>query len=140
MILYHSYPFTRLARRVKKFFERNIVIEVEEVYGYSALEDKPFIDDEIDAIKSMDKYIIVNDYIQTELGLPKDKCCVSYGVININQKIDKFDDEKTHVVYADTIERKKRGALTAVEASEFLPENYRMHVAGFGKKEIIAEL
>lgn len=133
IVLYHSVEYTKIMANLKKFIRRNVIIEVEEVYGYSAVEDKPWVNAEIEAIKKMDYFILVNDGMKKTLALPEYKCVVSYGVGFIPERTaDRFDDGKIHVIYAGTIEAKKRGAFTAVETAEFLPENYLLHIIGFG--------
>ena len=136
IVLYHSVDITNLIARLKRHFKRHVIIEVEEVYGYSALEDRDWVDKEIDSIKKMDAHICVNDGMLEELSLEPSKFVASYGVGNIPvRNVSRFADGKIHVVYAGTIEMKKRGALTAVESAEFLPDNYVLHILGFGKED-----
>ena len=42
-----------------------------------------------------------------------------------------FDKNKVHCVYAGTFDPRKGGA-TAVAAAEYLPDNYHIHILGFG--------
>ena len=138
IILYHSVAFTNILAKLKKIFNRKVIIEVEEIYGYSATEDKPWVDKEIDGIKKMDLFIFVNEGIPKKLEINKEKYVVSYGVCDIPENhSQRFDDGKIHIVYAGTIEQRKQGALTAVETSRFLPDNYFMHIIGFGSNENI---
>ena len=45
-----------------------------------------------------------------------------------------FNDGKIHIVYAGTFDPRKGGA-TAAAAAEWLPENYHVHILGFGSDE-----
>ena len=138
VILYHSTEYTKLMAQLKRFITRKVIIEVEEIYGYSAVADKPWVNEEIANIKKMDLHICVNEGIPQDLGLKEGNFVVSYGVgIIPKRRINRFDDGKTHVVYAGTIEMKKRGALTAIDAGQLLPENYVLHILGFGSNENI---
>lgn len=136
IVLYHSYEITRLVSKLKYFFKRRIIIEVEEVYGYSAVADRPWVNNEIAVINNMDYHICVNEGIPKDLGLQEGKYVVNYGVGNIPVRtVERFNDGKIHVVYAGTIEMKKLGALTAVESARYFPDNYVLHILGFGNKE-----
>lgn len=141
IILYHSVAYTKLLANLKRIFKRSVVIEVEEIYGYSATVDRPWVNKEIETIKAMENFIVVNAGIPVELGIAKEHYVVSYGVCDIPKcHVDRFKDGKIHVVYAGTIERRKLGALTAAEAARYLPENYIMHIIGFGAEENIQYL
>lgn len=107
LVLYHSVELTLLVAKLKRLVKRNVIIEVEEIYGYSAVTDRPWVEDEIDSIKKMDLHICVNDGIPQGLKLETGKFVVSLGVGNIpTRTIDRFNDGKIHVVYAGTIEMK----------------------------------
>lgn len=141
IILYHSVTYTKLLARLKHFFNRKVVCEVEEIYGYSAIEDKVWVNKEIEAIKKMDLFIFVNAGIPKLLGIDQSKYVVSYGVCNIPERQnERFDDGKIHVVYAGTVENRKLGAMTAVETAQYLSEEYVVHIIGFGKQDAINSL
>lgn len=141
LVLYHSVELTLLVAKLKRLVKRNVIIEVEEIYGYSAVTDRPWVEDEIDSIKKMDLHICVNDGIPQGLKLETGKFVVSLGVGNIpTRTIDRFNDGKIHVVYAGTIEMKKLGAMTAVESAKFLPDYYILHILGFEYEENMKKL
>lgn len=133
VVLYHSVAITNMVAKLKRLVQRKVILEVEEIYGYSALADRPWVNKEIESIKLMDYHICVNDGIPKNLHLEKDKFVVSFGVGHIPKRtVNRFDDGKIHVVYAGTIEMKKLGALSAVEAARFFPKDYILHILGFG--------
>lgn len=142
IVLYHSVALTNLLAKLRKFVKRHVILEVEEVYGYAAQgDDKTSLEVEFKTIPLMDEYILINDYLQEEFNLPKEKCVPCYGVVNIPERHEgRFDDGKIHVVYAGTIEGRKQGAFLAVETATHLPDNYITHILGFGKKEQIDAL
>lgn len=138
IVLYHSYAYTKLLAKLQKIVRRNIVIEVEEIYGYNAIKDMPWVDDEIAQIKKFNKFTCVNDGIPQVLGLKKDDYVVIYGAgIFPERTAQRFDDGKIHVVYSGTIEGKKMGAMSAVEAAKCFSSKYKLHISGFGKPENI---
>ena len=141
IVLYHSVAITNLVAKLKRVVKRKIIVEVEEVYGYSAVADRPWVDQEIHSIKQMDYYICVNDGIPRNLKLEDGKFVVSFGVGRIPMRTnDRFDDGKIHVVYAGTVEMKKLGAMTAVESARFFSGNYILHILGFGSGENMQKL
>lgn len=139
IILYHSVAYTKTLSFLKKFFNRKTVLEVEELYGFSAQgDDQKCLKTEFKSIKKMDYFILINDYMQSELGISADKYVSCYGVVSIpERKVNRKQDGKIHVVYAGTIEGRKMGAYTAAEVSQYLPSEYFVHILGFGKKENI---
>lgn len=141
IILYHSVAITNMVAKLKKLVKRKVVVEVEEVYGYSAVADRPWVNQEIKAIKQMDYHICVNDGIPQNLNLEDGKFVVNYGVGRIpHRTTERFNDGKIHVVYAGTIEMKKMGAITAVEAARYFPDKYLLHILGFGSDENMNKL
>ena len=141
VLIYHS-TYTMFISRFCPIRRRHIVLEVEEIYGHDALEDKPYLKKELAAIKRFEKFVMVNDYIALSLGIPQENCVVSYGVADPGyQKQERqFDRAHIHVLYAGTISERKSGAFAAVRCAEFLPEQYRIHIAGFGSENAIREL
>ena len=141
IILYHSVPYTKLMAQLKRYLSRKVICEVEEVYGYSAVEDKAWVADEIEAIKMMDRFIFVNAGIPKSLHITPEKYVISYGVCDVpKRKVGRLNDGKIHVVYAGTIENKKIGAFTAVETAQYLSEQYVVHIIGFGKQDVLKAL
>ena len=141
ILLYHSLEYTKFLSKIKSIAKRKVIIEVEEIYGYSAIEDKPWVNEEISAIKKMDYFITVNDGMIVSLDLPADKSVANYGVGIIPcRNVERINDGKIHVVYAGTIENKKRGAFMAAETARFLSNDYHLHIIGFGKEKDIDAL
>ena len=142
IVLYHSYTFTHFFNKLRKIKKVPIIIEVEEVYGFSATGHRPYLDAELQDIKLYDKAIFVNDYIPVELDFLNKSYVVSYGVVNLVPPLQKerFKDGKIHAMYAGTIEQRKLGAYSAVKAAEFLPDDYQVDVYGFGSKDSLNKL
>lgn len=136
IVLYHSYYYTKLLAKLQRFIKRDIVIEVEEIYGYTAVGDAPWVDDEIAQIKKFKKFTCVNDGIPQVLNLKPEDYVVVYGCgVFIDRTAARFDDGKIHVVYSGTIENRKQGAPTAVEAARCLSSDYMLHVSGYARDQ-----
>lgn len=138
VVFYHERYF-RHAIKILRFFKTcpKLVYQVEELYTYAGNHPQKMIDTEIESIKQVDAYILVNDLISSILQLDNSKpSCISYGpYVTHNVELDSKADARIHVVYAGIIDRIKRGAEMAVKACAYLPENYCVHIAGFGKEE-----
>lgn len=142
IILYHSYTFTRFFAFLRKLKKIPMVLEVEEVYGFSSKGRLPYLEKEISYIKSYDKAILVNDYLPKELDFLDKSYVVSQGVCVLEPHpiAKRFDDDKIHALYAGTLQPNKGGALSAVKAAEFLPDNFVVDIFGHGHKECIKQL
>lgn len=139
VILYHSVGFSTLLTRVNRLVNRNIILEVEEIYGYTAVGDEPkVLKKELRSISECKKYILINNHLARRFSIPETAYVPCYGVADgIKRTVPRIEDGRVHVVYAGTIEGRKQGAYTAAEAAEFLPDNYILHILGFGKEENI---
>lgn len=136
IVLYHSYYYTKILAKLQLFIKRDIIIEVEEIYGYTAVGDAIWVDDEIAQLKKFKKFTCVNDGIPQVLGLQPEEYVVVYGCgIFNNRTVDRFDDGKIHVVYSGTIENRKMGAPTAVESARCLSSDYVLHVSGYARNQ-----
>jgi len=139
IIVYHSLALmlpVKVARFIKKL---EVILEVEEIYT-EVWKDKRALIDEKKYINSADKYILVSDVLKETLT-PKPGV-VLYGAFNeikIKNK-DKYDEKTIKAVYAGAIEDVRGGALNTVRCAEFLPDDYRVHILGFGEDEAIARL
>jgi glycosyltransferase involved in cell wall biosynthesis len=117
-----------------------LILEVEEIYG-KIIPSKIFDRQENKIIEAADKYIFSTEMLKAKLNQNEKPYSVIYGTYQVEEdRSVKFDDKKIHVVYAGTFDPRKGGALAAAAAAEFLPENYHVHIIGFGSKEQIEKL
>jgi len=142
LIVYHTPIFSkpiRFAKRLKKF---NLILEVEEIYTYAFSRDIKKLKGEISLINSADKYILVNDLMCGLLKINPKESVVCYGPYNMNDNVDAqdFNDNKIHIVYAGSFSRTKGGVYLAIEAAQFLPNKYVIHILGFGNNNEIEEV
>lgn len=136
VLVYHSLGFfniVNIAHRLRKF---KLIMEVNEIYQDV---DKPKYkmnsSTEFKIFGEADAFLFSTELLNERLN-PKGKpFAVNYGTYQvIEQRVDRFDDGKIHVVYAGTFDPRKGGAATAVAAAAHLPENYHIHILGFGTK------
>lgn len=141
VIVYHSLGYFDVIKWAKKIRKFRLILEVEEIYSdvsqmssyWRALEFKMF--------DIADAFILSNDLLDEKINKKHKPYVVVYGVYQIEPKrVDKFDDGKIHVIYAGTFDPNKGGAQIAISAAEYLPENYHIHICGFGSEDIIQQI
>lgn len=83
-----------------------------------------------------DAFILSNDLLDGKINKYRKPSIVIYGTYKVEQKIvEKFNDGKIHAIYAGTFDANKGGAQIAIQAAEYLPENYHIHICGFGTEQ-----
>jgi hypothetical protein len=143
VIVYHSLWYADLVRWLKVLLRFELILEVEEIYTIAFKLPGSTLKKEKKIITRADKYIFCNDLMSTLLQIDKGKqWTVVYGQYTYLQGIRTklFTDGKMHVVYAGSIDRLRLAAHKAVSAAAFLPDNYVIHVLGFGSMDVIEEV
>ena len=134
VIVYHSLAYKYVifvAHKLRKF---RMILELEEIYQDVVACSKFIAYWERKVIASADGYILATEALSKQIpeGRP-------FIVINGTYKFEPprnvhFDDNKIHCVYAGTFDPTKGGAAAAAAAA-FLPQNYHVHILGFGTEE-----
>lgn len=141
LLVYHSLYYMRLIQVLKKVCRFRIVMEVEEIYGdvTGNLKEKKR---EISCFKCADAFIFSTENLDRLINTASKKSVVIYGAYESVEKSQerKFDDFQKHVVYAGTLDIRKGGAKYAVLAGKYLPENYHIHIIGFGSEQDLRQL
>jgi hypothetical protein len=139
VIVYHSpwlaYPVL-LAKKIRKF---ELILEVEEIYADVGSISKWFDKQEIRIIKLADKYILASDLLLTKVSSKKPHVILygAYPKVRFDDIV--INDGKVHVLYAGIIDTAKAGAFLAIEIARYLPENYMIHIIGFGEVELLID-
>lgn len=132
LLVYHSLSYMRVISIVKKIRKCKLILEAEEIYA-DVKKNKKLKDKELKYLKNADAYIFPTELLDQTINEKKRPVVIVHGTYRVEKQREKiFEDEKIHVVYAGTFDPRKGGALAAVSATEFLPENYHVHVIGFG--------
>jgi glycosyltransferase involved in cell wall biosynthesis len=135
IVVYHSRWLSLPIYLLKKFKpSTQLVLEVEEIYNdvhyskfWGHIEYKLF--------DLADKYIFPTELLNEKLNKNDKPYLVIYGTYQVEKKINsEFPDQKIHAVYAGTLDPRK-GCQIAATTAEFLPENYHIHIIGFGTKQ-----
>lgn len=140
IMAYHSIAYSRILKIAKRIKGFKLILEVEEIYqdvGSATLLERQ---SEYSIIKMSDAYIFSTELLKEKLNTFGKPDLIIYGTYNVEKKLsDKFDDGKIHVVYAGTFDPRKGGSAAAAAAA-FLPNNYIVHICGFGNEKDTADL
>lgn len=139
IVVYHSLANMKLVKYIKKNVTDKIVYEVEEIYGDVINDEKAKIK-ELKAFKNASSYIFSNDYLNTIINtkqLPYVTCYGTYEIPTLYK--ESFNDNLIHCLYAGTLAQNK-GALSAINVAKYLPNNYLIHILGFGSEKDIADI
>lgn len=139
VVVYHSLANMKLVKYIKKNVTDKIVYEVEEIYGDVINDEKAKIK-ELKAFKNASSYIFSNDYLNTIINtkqLPYVTCYGTYEIPTLYK--ESFNDNLIHCLYAGTLAQNK-GALNAINVAKYLPNNYLIHILGFGSEKDIADI
>ena len=139
VVLYHSTDDYELIELLKNSIHCHVILELEEIYA-DVSEQGNLRNSEEKTIALADAYILATEALSRQIpaGRP-------YIVINGTYKSEPprnvhFNNNKIHCVYAGTFDPTKGGAAAAAAAAAFLPQNYHVHILGFGTVEQIENL
>lgn len=134
VIVYHSLAYMKtigFAKKIKKF---RLILEVEEIYG-DVLKSEKTVKKELKYFKLADKYIFPTELLNKKINITKKPYVIIHGTYKCEEECyESFDDDKIHVVYSGTFDPRKGGG-SAAAAAGWLPENYHVHIIGFGNHE-----
>lgn len=139
IVVYHSLANMKLVKYIKKNITDKIVYEVEEIYGDVINDEKAKIK-ELKTFKNASSYIFSNDYLNSIINtkqLPYVTCYGTYEIPTLYKEA--FNDNLIHCLYAGTLAQNK-GALNAINVAKYLPNNYLIHILGFGSEKDIADI
>lgn len=146
VIVYHSLGYDATFIWLFRLKQVRIIGEIEEIYQDVHKQRKSLSINEYKFIDVCTKYIFPTSLMDEKLNKHKEKpSVVVHGIYNVESNVEpKFNDGKVHVVYGGTLDPNKGGAAAAAAAAAYLPQNYHVHICGFGDpkeiKEIIAEV
>ena len=132
IIVYHSSGYDSSFVRLKKIKRIKIIGEIEEIYQDVRNTSKRCSKNEYRFIDICDKYMFPTQLLDKKINTQHKPSIIIHGVYLVEPIVeDKFTDGKIHVVYGGTLDPVKGGGFAAA-AAEFLPENYHIHICGFG--------
>lgn len=141
ILVYHSLVLKWPIRIVKLLKRNKVIMEVEELYSAALQMNNNKIESEKKYLRNVaDGYILVNDIIGKKCMFSK-PATICYGDYKgITLKRNKFNDNKIHIVYAGVIDKEGTDAYVAVDTINYLPNNYHIHILGYGLSNNISKL
>ncbi|MBR4030728.1 MAG: glycosyltransferase [Clostridia bacterium] len=132
VVVYHSLALMSVVKKLKKEKKCHLIIEVEELYS-DVNEDQVLREKELEYLQIADKYIVITELLNKQVNGQNKPRIISHGTYRAVPKYSKkFNDGKIHIVYAGTFNPVKGGAFSAIEAAEYLDDNYVLHILGNG--------
>ena len=139
LIVYHSMAYADLVQEIKLKKNPLLIIEANEIYADVTGNEKTREAEE-KFLQSADAYILSTELLNEKINVHNRPYVVNYGTFDDTPElIVKTNDGKIHAVYAGVLEPRK-GAQLAVSSAEFLPENYHIHIIGFGSEKDINDI
>ena len=136
LLVYHSLGYVGMVRLLRKLKNFRLILEVEEIYAdvNGRVRDRK---KEFKLFSVADAYIFPTELLNKKINTKNKPYALIHGTYRVEQDrgCGLFDDQKIHCVYAGTFDPRKGGAMATAAAAEFLPEQYHIHVLGFGTKE-----
>jgi glycosyltransferase involved in cell wall biosynthesis len=144
LLVYHSPAYCKEIAFIKKIKKCKLVLEVEEIYG-DVSGDKALRKKELALCKRADAFVFPTDMLSSAVNFNNKPYVTIHGTYQVEEDRGcRFDDGKTHIVYAGTFDPRKGGVGAAVGAAEYLSEQYHIHIIGFGserqKEDIIKSI
>ena len=144
VIVYHSVAYARMVTLLRKLKKFRLIMEVEEIYADVNGKEKDR-KKEYQVFSVADAYMFpaerLNQKINTK-GKPYTLICGTYQ--EAPDRKCRFEEiaaiGKIHCVYAGTFDPRKGGGQMAIRAAQHLPENYHMHILGFGSPKEVDEV
>lgn len=147
ILVYHSLGYMKTVAFAKKIRRFHLILEVEEIYG-DVTGDAKTVAREMAFFPLADSYIFPTQLLDEKINTAKKPSVIIHGTYKVEADRNcKFDDDEIHrhnkrvihCVYAGTFDPRKGGAIAAA-AAEYLPDNYHIHVLGFGSDEDIRKM
>ena len=136
VIVYHSLGYFSIIKWAKYLRKFKLILEVEEIYQDVAPPKYALMTKiETEIFSLADAFIFPTELLNKKLNPFGKPAVIIYGTYLVEpQVVEKWTDGRVHVVYAGTFDPRKGGAV-AVAAAAFLPENYHIHICGFGTED-----
>lgn len=139
--VYHSLGYCKLMIWLKKIVGFKLIGEIEEIYQDVHQQTAATSAAEYKFHTICDKFVYPNALLNSICNPLNKPYLVVHGVYyTIPDMGVRFDDNDVHALYSGTFDPEKGGAQVAIEMTEYLPENYHVHITGFGDEKLVAEL
>lgn len=155
VLIYHSLGYYKLYKWLITQLKANVILEAEEIYTDVGKTRFVTREKEKQALSYANAYIFPTRLLDEKVNKAHKPSVIIHGTYGVEAdrkcefgdiELRKQDKRIIHCVYAGTFDPRKGGAIAAA-AAEFLPENYHIHILGFGSdveiqnmKDMIADI
>ena len=143
VVLYHSLGYMNLFKVLKKLKNFSLILEVEEIYA-DVLDNLKLREKELQFMALADAYVFPTALLSKAVNKGRKPEIIIHGTYHAEPLIDNIEKaqigEQRHILYAGTFDPRKGGVYAAINAVKFLPQNYHMHILGFGTKDDIDKI
>lgn len=139
--VYHSLGYCKLFIWLKKIVGFKLIGEIEEIYQDVHEQSASTAAAEFKFHAICDKFVYPNVLLNPICNPQNKPYLVVHGLYyTVPDMGVHFDDNDVHALYSGTFDPEKGGAQVAIEMTEYLPENYHIHITGFGNEGLTAKL
>lgn len=140
VIVYHSPRYDDFFTELRKQVNFTLIGEIEEIYQDVRTLSSSSNEQEYEFFNACDRYIFPTQLLDEKLNTSHKPSVTIHGLYNVqpDRKVC-FNDNKVHVVYAGTLDPQKGGAAAAAAAA-YLPENFHIHILGFGNDRFVSNI
>lgn len=140
VIVYHSLGYMGMIRFLKRLIGFRLILEVEEIYG-DVMNSAKVVAKERKFFECADAYIFPTQLLDESINTDKKPRVIVHGSYQVEPEVAApANDGKIHVVYGGTLDPRKGGAAAAAAAAAYLPDNYHIHILGFGQQHEIEHM
>lgn len=148
VMVYHSLGYMNILNLVHRLKKFHLVLETEEIYA-DVIGDEKLRKKELQFLQSADSYIFPTQLLDEVVNVNNKPAVIIHGTYQVEndrkcrifeKDLQRESERVVHCVYAGTLDPRKGGAVAAVEAAEYLPVNYHLHILGFGSDEDVSKM
>lgn len=139
VVYYHSIGYfrpLRIAKRIRKF---SLVMEFNDKYSFHYTDEQKIkkVDQiEREMISDADAFILASPKMRALTGDERPSV-VNYGSYDVAEDVEHRPGSTVQLLYSGVIDEKRKAAELAIDAMAYLPDDYQLHVAGFGNQDYL---
>lgn len=141
VLVYHSLALCNVMKKLKRQKNIRLILETEEIY--TDVKQYPYFskEQELKYLQLPDAYIFPTELLNKKINTEKKRSVIVYGNYSVQKDcMQKFEDEKIHIVYAGNFSPIKGGAFAAIQSAAYLTSHYVLHILGFGSNQEVLNI
>ncbi|MHB1461979.1 MAG: glycosyltransferase family protein [Armatimonadota bacterium] len=143
VVIYHSLRYIPVVTLIKRMTKYKVVLEFNDLYALHFIDQKKVNSIRVREqayVKMMDGFVLASPFMAEIVDNMK-PAIISYGSYDVDEieKSRYFDDHHIRVVYSGVIENLRGAANLIASASLHLSDDYVIHIAGYGRPDVLVE-